>query len=78
MDNDIKPLISVESGDSRKTVTELPAWMKVGTVAAASVLAGGLAAAWFYRKTLIRLRNAELEPDNSNFRISNRGIEDEI
>jgi hypothetical protein len=52
--------------------------MKVGTVAAASVLAGGLAAAWFYRKTLIRLRNAELEPDNSNFRISNRGIEDEI
>jgi hypothetical protein len=78
MDNDIKPLISVESSDPGKTVTELPAWMKVGAVAAASALAGGLAAAWFYRKTLIRLRNAELEPDNSNFRISNRGIEDEI
>ncbi len=34
-------------------------WMKVGTVAALSALAGGLAAAWFYRKTLTRLREAE-------------------
>ncbi|HTB98989.1 MAG TPA: hypothetical protein VK716_18415 [Terracidiphilus sp.] len=34
-------------------------WFKVGLVAAASALAGGLAAAWYYRKTLDRLHQAE-------------------
>lgn len=34
-------------------------WLKVGAVAAASAVLGGLAAAWFYRKTLSRLREAE-------------------
>ena len=34
-------------------------WLKVGTVAAVSAVVGGLAAAWFYRKTLSRLREAE-------------------
>ena len=78
METDIKPLISAESNDSTRISTQLPAWMKVGAVAAASALAGGLAAAWFYRKTLTRLQNAELGQDNSNFRIRNRGTEDEI
>jgi hypothetical protein len=41
-----------------------PGWLKVGAVAAASAVLGGLAAAWFYRKTLSRLREAEDEiPD---------------
>jgi hypothetical protein len=31
----------------------------VGAVAAASAVLGGLAAAWFYRKTLSQLREAE-------------------
>lgn len=34
------------------------AWVKVGAIAAASAALGGLAAAWFYRKTLSRLREA--------------------
>lgn len=34
-------------------------WLKVVAVAGASALAGGLAAAWFYRKTLAQLRDAE-------------------
>jgi len=34
-------------------------WVKVGAIAAASALLGGLAAAWFYRKTLSQLREAE-------------------
>ncbi len=34
-------------------------WLKVGAVAAASAVLGGLAAAWFYRKTLSQLREAE-------------------
>ena len=37
-------------------------WMKVGVVAAISALAGGLAAAWYYRKTLTRLQEAEETP----------------
>ena len=44
-----------------QTNTKAPGWLKVGALAAASALAGGLAAAWFYRKTLARLRQAEAE-----------------
>jgi hypothetical protein len=34
-------------------------WLRVGVVAAASALAGGLAVAWWYRKTLKTLRQTE-------------------
>lgn len=51
-------------------------WLKVGAVAAASAVAGGLAAVWYYRKTLAQLREAELhapperhETDESDFDI---------
>jgi len=47
-----------------------PGWLKLGVVAAASVLAGGLAAAWWYRKTLTKLRQAEEKPTNPHFGIS--------
>ena len=40
-------------------------WLKVGAVAAASAVLGGLAAAWFYRKTLSQLREAEDKISNS-------------
>jgi hypothetical protein len=40
-------------------------WLRVGTIAAASAVLGGLAAAWFYRKTLSQLREAGNEiPDS--------------
>ena len=38
-------------------------WARMGLVAGASALAGVLAAAWFYRKTLNRLRQAEPVPE---------------
>ena len=45
-------------------------WVRVGIVAAASALAGGLAAAWWYRKTIQTLRqNGEID-SNPNFGIS--------
>jgi hypothetical protein len=47
----------------------LPRWIKVGAVAAGSALAGGLAAAWFFRKTLKTLREAEINSTNPDFRI---------
>jgi len=78
MENDTKPLVSDLSNHLKKARTQFPAWMKVGAVAAASALAGGLAAAWFYRKTVTHLRNAELGPENSNFRIHTRGTDDEF
>jgi hypothetical protein len=48
----------------------LPGWIKVGAIAAASAVAGGLAAAWFYRRTLSRLHQAGQNPSDSNFGIT--------
>jgi hypothetical protein len=45
-----------------------PGWLKVGAIAAASAIAGGLAAAWFYRKTLIQLQQASNDEPNPEFR----------
>ena len=54
-------------GERPKT---FPAWIKVGAIAAASALAGGIAAAWFYRKTIEKLREAEFEGENPESGIS--------
>lgn len=50
---------SISSGGPEKDHPTVPKWIKVGVFAAASALAGGLAAAWYYRKTLTRLQEAE-------------------
>jgi hypothetical protein len=52
-----------ESGEGRS------GWVKVGFVALASAMAGGLAAAWWYRKTVAKLREAEAAADDPHFRI---------
>lgn len=52
----------LESASSKlpeKERPDMPKWIKVGVFAAASALAGGLAAAWYYRNTLTRLKQAE-------------------
>lgn len=58
---------SVDSDHSRPAKRALPAWIRMGAVAAASALAGGLAAAWFYRKTLRALREAEAKPEDPRY-----------
>jgi hypothetical protein len=45
------------------------AWVGVGLVAAASALAGGLATAWWYRKTLHRLQEGEAACENPQYGI---------
>lgn len=45
------------------------AWLTVGIWAAVSALAGGLAAAWWYRKTLKTLRETGETTSNPNFGI---------
>jgi hypothetical protein len=69
MENETTHLVSEASEKPQNTASGLPAWMKVGAVAAASAVAGGLAAFWFYRKSLTHLQNSESDPQNSNFRI---------
>ena len=45
-------------------------WLRLGLVAAASALAGGVAAAWWYRKTLNKLHESGENPENPQFGIS--------
>lgn len=62
MGNDLKSLASEQpasAAQSEGMVAVPKSWVKVGAIAAASAVLGGLAAAWFYRKTLSRLREAE-------------------
>ena len=70
-----RPLESARSTEPSASDGSLPAWIKVGAVAAASALAGGLAAAWFYRNTLNKLRQAESNPENSDFGIQKEAVD---
>jgi hypothetical protein len=54
MANDCKEKASIEEG-RKSLVVDGP--LKVGLIATASALAGGLAVAWWYRETLKKLRN---------------------
>jgi hypothetical protein len=45
-------------------------WVKMGAIAVASAVLGGMAAAWFYRKTLSQLREAENEIPDSESRLT--------
>jgi hypothetical protein len=71
---------TLESSSSKVSEAEggEPAgWLKVGAVAAASALAGGLLAAWWYRKTLTKLRQAEENGQNPHFGIPDEDTSDE-
>ena len=67
MTSDVKSSSSDASGAAPETTrqhADRNGWVKMGAIAAASALVGGLAAAWFYRKALSQLREAENEiPD---------------
>jgi len=53
-------------------------WIKVGAFAAASAVLGGLAAAWFYRKTLSQLREAGNETPDSPQSITENETEEDF
>ena len=75
--NDVKSSSSADPaparGAARKAV-ENSGWLRVGAIAAASALLGGLAAAWFYRKTLTRLQEAENEIPDPESKIIEDGM----
>ena len=68
---------SVSSPDLEPAKPNPSGWLKVGVVAGASALAGGIAAAWWYRKTLLKLRQIEQQPTNLDFRIPGEDPADE-
>jgi membrane associated rhomboid family serine protease len=70
-------LESASSSDPKAEAGEQAGWFKVGAVAAASALAGGLVAAWWYRKTLKKLRQAEEDTQNPHFGIADDEHADE-
>jgi hypothetical protein len=45
-------------------------WLRFAVLTAASAVAGGIATAWFYRKTLERLRETGENPQNPHFSIN--------
>jgi len=76
------PKVSTNRSDSSTSPDTQPSaqpsgWFLMGAVAAASVLAGGLAAAWWYRKTLSKLHQANEDVPNPDSWISPGGPTDE-
>jgi membrane associated rhomboid family serine protease len=69
---------SPTSREKRNGVLRAPNWLKVAAVAAVSAFAGGLAAAWWHRKTLAKLRESEENPKNPDFGISGTDPIDEL
>jgi hypothetical protein len=69
MESKKSSLESSTSSPSQPRRPERPGWLKLGVVTAASALAGGVAAAWWYRKTLEKLRQSPEIDENPDFRI---------
>jgi hypothetical protein len=63
--------------ESEETPSKPHGWVRMGAVAVGSALAGGLLAAWWYRKTLNQLRQAEEEGENPHFGIQEEELADE-
>ena len=69
---------SVPQPDAKLTPREGAGWLRVGLIAATSALVGGMAAAWYYRKTLERLRQSDQNGHNPDFRISSDDPADDV
>jgi hypothetical protein len=66
MVNDVKSSIS---DDAKTPQSEKINWLKISTFAAASALVGGIAAAWWYRKTISKFRETGEIRQNPHFGI---------
>jgi len=74
MANDLE---SSSSPESKPEPLAQAGWFKMGAVAAGSLLAGGLLAAWWYRSTLKKLREADENGQNPHFGITELESADE-
>jgi hypothetical protein len=76
-ENVTNPLESESSSTPRIENPLSSEWLKLGVIAAASALAGGVAAAWWYRNTLKKLRQADERLANPEYGISGDDPADE-
>jgi hypothetical protein len=80
LDGDLYTVIShLESSVSPTDKAEISppvGGLKVGILAVGSMLVGGLIAAWWYRKTLLKLRKSEGGAQNPHFGIPGDGRTD--
>ena len=74
LENMTNPLDSDNSTNSKEAVAGRGGWLKLGAVAAVSVLAGGVAAAWWYRNTLKKLQEAQEAAPESHSQISGEDL----
>lgn len=58
---------SITSSSEQPEAPRLAGWARVGLIAVTSLFLGGVATAWWYRKTLIRLRQAAETSANPQF-----------
>jgi hypothetical protein len=65
-----KPLESNNLSVAEDATAVSGSWLRLGAVAAVSALAGGLAAAWWYRNTLKKLHQAGEAAPNPDSGIS--------
>jgi len=70
--------ICATSGNRAPQETRPSVRLIVTAIAVVSALAGGLAAAWYYRKTLSRLQHAQLEASDSKFGIPGAVDDEEL
>lgn len=69
---------SVDSVEPQLEAGPQGRWLKFGLLVAASAFLGGMGAAWWYRKTLIRMRQADEIRKNPQFGIPDENPPDEI
>lgn len=55
--------------EDEQTQAKPSGWLNVGAIAAVSALSAGLAVAWWYRKSVKKLRAAEELGENTEFGI---------
>jgi hypothetical protein len=60
---------SVASGLTAAKIRPAKPWWRVAALAAASALAGGVAAAWYYRTTLKTLQDAQMAIPDTEYDI---------
>jgi hypothetical protein len=70
-------LESSTSSNSDRSASRRSSWFRLGAIAAASALAGGLAAVWWYRKTVTKLSQADQTALNPDFGIQIGGAGDD-
>jgi hypothetical protein len=73
MTNSIESIASTSSPEGPE---QHRSWFRIGVMALASALAGGVAAAWWYRKTLNKLHESGENGQNPQFGISEDNYSD--